>query len=955
MDNGARCTAGSQCPVGQGSRAIFRRWAAAFPYDELMRHDDLGGQQVGVLDVVDGLACRLNAKLIGIDVHGRQRRVGDAGEQRVVKGYDGQIFRDAQAQLAAELFQYHRKNVIADQNRCRAVRSGKQRFQGRFIGIIQGIDLHTVPFPRGDVVLEQRHLIAAFPLGRKQHGIADPKIGDAAMSHLVEIVGGFLARQCVVIVDIDGLVGRLRCLAHDNVKQTLAAQIGSHRTIFFGVEQDESIGLRVGYHALDSIQHFGIVLAGDDGVYITALVAELPDAPDDLQMKGIFIYVPLGGRQDDADGLGKCFGRFSLKIWFIAHLRHDAAVLAFALINVITGNIFGVTSAMLADPNAVTHTLFGQEIAVNGYFTSVLGAPALNMGVFVGIIAGFVGGVAYNKYYNFRKLPDALAFFNGKRFVPMVVIAYSVVISMVLALFWPVVQTGINNFGIWIANSSETSPVLAPFIYGTLERLLLPFGLHHMLTIPMNYTSFGGTYTIATGVNAGSQVFGQDPLWLAWANDLINFKKAGDMAAYNNLLATVTPARFKVGQMIGATGLLLGIALAMYRRVDADKRKNYKSMFISTALAVFLTGVTEPLEFMFMFCAMPLYIVYAILQGCAFAMAGIIHLRLHSFGNLEFITRIPMSLQAGLGGDIINFVLCVVAFFLIGYFVAYFMIGKLNLATPGRLGNYTDDNANDAAADTKTEKKADKKADNGQAERIIALLGGRENIVLGNAPAGYYPCPGNMVLLKADNHAAAVARMLEEAGCAYHWSWLPAKIGYDKYDEGMAVFSRAPITQAENLLLSRSDDYHYWKTRRALGICAGDVWYYTVHLGWWKDEEEPFADQWNILAAAAGAKPLAFLLGDFNSEADVRGEGYDLILRSGWQDIYRLARQRDDGYTVVQAIDGWRDAPDAAAKKRIDQIWCSQTVPVHSSRVVFGGKQEPRVSDHAGVLIEVER
>ena len=404
-----------------------------------------------------------------------------------------------------------------------------------------------------------------------------------------------------------------------------------------------------------------------------------------------------------------------------------AAVLAFALINVITGNIFGVTSAMLEDPNAVTHTLFGQEIAVNGYFTSVLGAPALNMGVFVGIIAGFVGGVAYNKYYNFRKLPDALAFFNGKRFVPMVVIAYSVVISIVLSLFWPVVQTGINNFGIWIANSSETSPVLAPFIYGTLERLLLPFGLHHMLTIPMNYTSFGGTYTIATGVNAGSQVFGQDPLWLAWANDLINFKKAGDMAAYNNLLATVTPARFKVGQMIGATGLLLGIALAMFRRVDADKRANYKSMFISTALAVFLTGVTEPLEFMFMFCAMPLYIVYALLQGCAFAMAGIIHLRLHSFGNLEFITRIPMSLQAGLGGDIINFVLCVIAFFAIGYFVAYFMIGKLKLATPGRLGNYTDDNADDTAA------KTEKKSDNGQAEHIIALLGGRENIVLVDA------------------------------------------------------------------------------------------------------------------------------------------------------------------------------------------------------------------------------
>lgn len=111
------------------------------------------------------------------------------------------------------------------------------------------------------------------------------------------------------------------------------------------------------------------------------------------------------------------------------------------------------------------------------------------MGVFVGIISGFAGGVIYNRYYNYRKLPDALAFFNGKRFVPMVVIAWSVIISLVLAIVWPVVQTGINSFGVWIANSSATSPILAPFIYGTLERLLLPFGLHHMLTIPMNYTS----------------------------------------------------------------------------------------------------------------------------------------------------------------------------------------------------------------------------------------------------------------------------------------------------------------------------------------------------------------------------------------------------------------------------------------------------------------------------------
>lgn len=408
-----------------------------------------------------------------------------------------------------------------------------------------------------------------------------------------------------------------------------------------------------------------------------------------------------------------------------------AAVIAFILINVITGALFGITSDMLADPEAVTHTLFGKEILVNGYFTSVLGAPALNMGVFVGIISGFVGGIIYNKYYNYRKLPDALAFFNGKRFVPMVVILWSVIISAVLAVVWPVIQGGINAFGVWIAGSSTTSPVLAPFIYGTLERLLLPFGLHHMLTIPMNYTSFGGTYEIMTGVNAGSKVFGQDPLWLAWVNDLINFKNAGDMAAYTNLLTTVTPARFKVGQMIGATGLISGFALAMYKRVDPDKRDKYRSMFLSTVLAVFLTGVTEPLEFMFMFCALPLYLVYAVLQGCAFAMAGIIHLRLHSFGNLEFFTRIPMSVKAGLTGDLINFVICVIAFFVIGYAVAYFMIGKFHFATPGRLGNYTDDGAEEEENNS-TGKGGSPKKDS-QAERIIALLGGRENIVLVDA------------------------------------------------------------------------------------------------------------------------------------------------------------------------------------------------------------------------------
>lgn len=404
-----------------------------------------------------------------------------------------------------------------------------------------------------------------------------------------------------------------------------------------------------------------------------------------------------------------------------------AAILAFILINSITGAVFGITSGMLGDPDAVVYSVFGQAMQVENYFTSVLGSPALNMGVFVGILSGFLGGMVYNRYYNFRKLPDALAFFNGKRFVPMAVIFYSAVLSLALSVIWPLIQSGINAFGVWIANSADTSPILAPFIYGTLERLLLPFGLHHMITIPMNYTSFGGTYIIQTGVNAGTSVFGQDPLWLAWITDLINLKNAGDLSAYERLLTAVTPARFKVGQMIGSTGLLLGVGLAMYRRVEPDKRRNYRSVFISTALAVFLTGVTEPLEFMFMFCAIPLYAVYCLLQGLAFAAAGVLPLRLHSFGNIEFATRIPISLKAGLAGDIVNFLICCAVFFGIGYAVAYFMIGRFRYATPGRLGNYTE------GSDPDEPSSAAPAIGNSRAERIIDLLGGRENIALVDA------------------------------------------------------------------------------------------------------------------------------------------------------------------------------------------------------------------------------
>lgn len=399
-----------------------------------------------------------------------------------------------------------------------------------------------------------------------------------------------------------------------------------------------------------------------------------------------------------------------------------AAGISFVLINRITGALFGVTSDMLANEEAYTHTLFGTKIMVKGFFTSVLEAPALNMGVFVGIIAGFVGAMAFNKYYNYRKLPEALSFFNGKRFVPFVVILWSVMVSIGLAIIWPVIQSGINNFGLWIAQSQDSAPILAPFLYGTLERLLLPFGLHHMLTIPINYTQLGGTYEILSGAQAGTIVYGQDPLWLAWATDLVNLNDGSNLDQYGYVLSNWTPARFKVGQMIGASGTLMGLAFAMYRSVDSDKRAQYKSMYLSAALAVFLTGVTEPLEFMFMFAAVPLYVVYSVIQGLSFAMADLINLRVHSFGNIELLTRTPIIIKAGIAGDLINFVIVTIVFGVFTYFLTMFMIKKFNFATPGRNGNY------EIEASTDEQQVGTETAGNQQVFDIIGLLGGKENI-----------------------------------------------------------------------------------------------------------------------------------------------------------------------------------------------------------------------------------
>lgn len=230
--------------------------------------------------------------------------------------------------------------------------------------------------------------------------------------------------------------------------------------------------------------------------------------------------------------------------------------------------------------------------------------------------------------------------------------------------------------------------------------------------------------------------------------------------------------------------------------------------------------------------------------------------------------------------------------------------------------------------------------------------------------SGFFPCPQESITVREDNHAAQTAKRLRAHGLNYSWTWISAKIGYGKYDEGMALFCNPkPITSAESFFISGCKDYDNWKTRKVLGIQT-DVckdWFYTVHMGWWQDTEEPFASQWERLETHLQEKKTPssniWLMGDFNSPAQFRGQGYDCIQKTGWLDTYQLARQKDSGITVKGCIDGWRSFSESETMPnglRMDHIWCSNTISVQSSTVIFNGENGPEVSDHFGVLIQTD-
>ena len=213
------------------------------------------------------------------------------------------------------------------------------------------------------------------------------------------------------------------------------------------------------------------------------------------------------------------------------------------------------------------------------------------------------------------------------------------------------------------------------------------------------------------------------------------------------------------------------------------------------------------------------------------------------------------------------------------------------------------------------------------------------------------------LILKSDNHAYNLSKLLNKLGYPMYWTWTPAKMGYGKYEEGLAVFSAFPLYKTSQIYTTYSKDFSNWKIRKALSVICDvkgkEMQFITVHMGWWDDKEEPFTHQWEVLENMVKKDTHCFLMGDFNSPASVSGEGYDYITAKGWKDTYNLAEKKDEGYTVCKKIDGWKDK-DSDGKMRIDFIFSNENAKVEKSAVVFNGTNGGVVSDHYGVMITLK-
>ena len=351
----------------------------------------------------------------------------------------------------------------------------------------------------------------------------------------------------------------------------------------------------------------------------------------------------------------------------------------------------------------------GAETLLNGATTSVCGITSLQMGVFGGMLVGLGVAALHNRYYKIE-LPQVLSFFGGTRFVPIVCSLVYTGVGIAMYFIWPVVQSGIYAIGDVVLNSGY----FGTWVYGLMERLLIPFGLHHVFYLPFWQTALGGTLEVAGQTIEGAQN--------------IFFAQLADPTVEH---FAVSATRFMSGKFPLMIFGLPGAALAMYKTAKPEKRKEVGGLLLSAALTSMLTGITEPLEFTFLFVAPLLYGIHCVFAGLAYMLMHVFHVGVGMTFSGGLIDMFLFGiLQGNAKTNWIWIVIVGIGYFIVYYFLFGFLIRKLDLKTPGR-----DDSEevklyrrSDVEARKKGEGSATGTAVDELSQTICQGLGGKKNI-----------------------------------------------------------------------------------------------------------------------------------------------------------------------------------------------------------------------------------
>ena len=403
-----------------------------------------------------------------------------------------------------------------------------------------------------------------------------------------------------------------------------------------------------------------------------------------------------------------------------------ASVFGFLIMNQVISVLLGMGATPLG-------TLVSGDVPSQyaQYVTTTLGIFTLNMSVFGGIITGIVTSTLHNKYYNIQ-LPAVIGFFSGSRFVPIVVSLAMAVVGALLAYIWPFVQDAIAVIALFVKNAGP----IGTFLYGLIERALIPFGLHHIFYTPFWYGSFVDGQVIIDG--AWQTVQGANYAYFAQLGNMQSIVGA-DADTMSTIVSGTT--RFMAGKFPFMMFGLPAAALAMYHTAAPNKKKIVGSLLVSAAFTSFLTGITEPLEFTFLFVAPVLYVVHCIMAGLSFFLMDILNVFIgmtFSGGLIDFTLFGILPSGAGVPTNWIRAILVGIGYAVVYYFLFKTLILKLNLKTPGREGDEEEaklySKADFQAAKGLDGKEAPSKAKGNDeivqnAPEVLAALGGAENAV----------------------------------------------------------------------------------------------------------------------------------------------------------------------------------------------------------------------------------